>query len=171
MARLAQHSDIAPRIIIDNHGHVRLPLVVLFDRFDGRYLSREGDVEHIAALPWAQTDAVPRFDFDAVDHHGHQRWLIFEQIEFPLVHRSSSRAISVLALKSAGVMPRNTPCNFMKCSVGMDSVRSSTSRARASLWRISRFSSSLSVRILSAKISSISVPSNRSPWLSGAICG
>ena len=42
---------------------------------------------------------------------------------------------------------------------------------RASVLRISRFSSSVRVKIRNARISSISVPSNRSPGLSGAIWG
>ena len=59
----------------------------------------------------------------------------------------------------------------MNCSGGMFSVRSSIWRARSSDCRISRFSSSVMVRIRSESISSISVPSNRAPGLSGAICG
>ena len=43
--------------------------------------------------------------------------------------------------------------------------------ARSSTAAISRFSSSVSVRMRSVSISSISVPSKKSPGLSGATCG
>ena len=51
------------------------------------------------------------------------------------------------------------------------SHRSTIAAARASVPRASAFSSSVSVRTRRARISSISVASNRSPWLSGATAG
>ena len=59
----------------------------------------------------------------------------------------------------------------MRCSVGQ-AFGSFQNFARAVVGcRISRFSSSVMVMMRSARISSISVPSNKSPGLSGAICG
>ena len=56
-------------------------------------------------------------------------------------------------------------------SWGMLSTRSMMAAARGSVALASTFSSSVRVIVLRIRISSISVASNRSPGLSGAICG
>ena len=63
------------------------------------------------------------------------------------------------------------PCSRSIISGGSPSSRSIRSAARGSVARASRFSSSVSAMVRSVRISSISVASNRSPALSGAICG
>ena len=66
---------------------------------------------------------------------------------------------------------RMAPCSFSSISGGSPSSRSIRSAARGSVARASRFSSSVSAIVRSVRISSISVASNRSPALSGAISG
>lgn len=66
---------------------------------------------------------------------------------------------------------RKAPCNLINCSGASDSVRSRMPRVRSSVCRISSFSSSVMVRMRSVRISSISLLSNKSPGLSGAISG
>src|SRR6266568_4855447 len=78
---------------------------------------------------------------------------------------------SCLLPSSTGRRLRMTPCSFINCSGERASVRSRISRARSSPCRISSFSSSVNVMIRRVRISSISVPSQREPGLSGAICG
>ena len=63
------------------------------------------------------------------------------------------------------------PCSRSIISGGSPSSRSISSAARGSVARASRFSSSVSASVRSVRISSISVASNRSPALSGAISG
>ena len=59
------------------------------------------------------------------------------------------------------------PCSPSNCSRASASVRASRAPARSSTAAIAPFSSSVSVRIRSVSISSISVPSKKSPGLSG----
>ena len=66
---------------------------------------------------------------------------------------------------------RMVPCRRSHTSGGMSSQRSTIAAARGSVPRASAFSSSVRVRTRSARISSISVASQRSPSLSGAIAG
>src|SRR5680860_329303 len=66
---------------------------------------------------------------------------------------------------------RKLPCSLVSCSAVKLSVRSRSCWPRGSVAAISRFSSSVMARMRKERISSISVPSNKSPGLSGAISG
>src|SRR5580704_8267878 len=162
MTGLTKQSHILARVVIQNYADVMLPLIVLFDRFDGGNLSGERDVHHIAARARTQAHAASRRHLDSRNFQTIERRLLLEELPFPFVHWVSSLS---------GRKPRRAPCNFMNCSTGMVSVRSSIWRARSSDWLISRLSSSARVMMRNDRISSISVPSNRSPALSGAIWG
>ena len=70
-----------------------------------------------------------------------------------------------------GPIERMAPCMRSHTSGGRSSQRSTMAAARASVPRASAFSSSVRVRTRRARISSISVASNMSPWLSGATAG
>src|SRR5580658_1084152 len=160
MTGLAKQAHVLAGIVVQNHTEMLLALVILFDAFDGGDLPGEHDVHYIATFTGSQAHAASDPNLDSRNLQMIKRSLLFEKLPFPLVHALSSLS---------GRSPRSTPCNFISCSTGMDSVRSSTWRARSSDWLISRFSSSVSVMIRKERISSISVPSNRSPALSGAI--
>ena len=71
----------------------------------------------------------------------------------------------------SGRSSRMVPCSRPSTSGAMLSMRSTIAAARGSVARASAFSSSVRVRIRRARISSISVASQRSPSLSGAISG
>ena len=66
---------------------------------------------------------------------------------------------------------RIAPCRRSQISGGIASTASTTAAARGSVARASAFSSSVSTSVRRLRISSISVPSNRSVGLSGASCG
>src|SRR5580765_1189792 len=139
-----------------------IAFIVLLKSFNGGRLSGKRDIEHIAALARMQAHAVTCPDFCSRHYNVVDHCLVFQQLPFPLVHETSL---------SSGRRLRKMPCSFMSCSGGSDSVRSRIWRARSSESRISRFSSSVMVMMRKERISSISSPSNRSPALSGAICG
>src|SRR6185437_468485 len=162
MPRLPQQAHISTGIIIENHADMTLAFVILLDAFDGGNLPRQCNVHHVAALAWTQSHPASAPHFDSRNLQMIKRHLFFQQLPLPLVHRVSSLS---------GRSPRKTPCSFMNCFAGMFSVRSSMARARSSEWLISRFSSSVKVMMRRERISSISVPSNKSPALSGAIWG
>lgn len=66
---------------------------------------------------------------------------------------------------------RTAPCSRSSTSGGIDSARSITAAARASVPRASRFSCSVRAAVRRARISSISVASYMAPTLSGAMAG
>ena len=70
-----------------------------------------------------------------------------------------------------GRSERTAPCRRSQTSGGRPSHRSTIAAARGSVPRASAFSSSVRVRTRSARISSISVASQKSPALSGAMAG
>src|SRR5580692_67529 len=140
---------------------MKLALVILFDTLDRGNLARQRQVEDVAALSREQPDAGTSPDLDSTYRETFHGILVFEQLPLPLVHFESS----------TGRNPRSAPWSFMKCSCGSISVLSRMRRARSSPLRTSAFSSSVKVMMRSVSISSISVPSKRSPGLSGAISG
>ena len=163
MTGLTKHTHVPAGIVIQNNANVVLTLVILLDAFDGSGLSRRGRCplhRHRGAGEDARgclaSLRLPKFRGD--------RARVFSSRS---CHSHSFIAFS----SSTGRSPRITPCSFISCSAGKVSVRSSIWRARSSDWLISRFSSSVRVMIRKERISSISVPSNRSPALSGAIWG
>src|SRR5579864_40365 len=162
MARLAHQPDIATRIFVHYHANVELTLVILFDRLNEGCFARECNVKYVAARSGTQPDPAPGAQLPSRDMQCLDRCLGFEKLPFPFVHGVSL---------PSGWRSRSVLWSFMRCSADSPSVLSRIFRARASEYRISRFSSSVIVIMRSARISSISVPSKRSPGLSGAICG
>ena len=64
---LPQEAQIASRIVIQHYADMTLAFIVLLDALDQGDLSSEGNVEHIAALPRAQTHAIADMQFDVTD--------------------------------------------------------------------------------------------------------
>ena len=73
--------------------------------------------------------------------------------------------------RSPSPIGRISPWRLANTSGENPSIRSTMAAARGSVLRASRFSSSVSVRMRSARISSISVASHMSPGLSAATAG
>jgi len=84
-------------------------------------------------------------------------------------HGSTSGWVSVAP--ATGPIERTAPCRRSQTSGGISSHRSTIAAARRSVPRASAFSSSVRVSTRRARISSISVASQKSPALSGATAG
>src|SRR5580698_2562430 len=153
MSGLAEHAQILAGILVQHHGQMQLTFIILLDGLDDRNLSGQREIEDIATRAGTQPDTRPLLHLDARNGDALRRSFFLKKLKFPFVHR------------------RSTPCIFMNCSTGIASVRSRIWRARSSPEAISSFSSAVRVMIRSVRISSISVPSNRAPGLSGAIWG
>ena len=128
-----------------------------------RGLAVEHQVEDVAPGPRPEEDAVALLEQPAADA---------ELLDRPVdLHRAgASPARSRRLLERADLSQHAVHPHELRPGRSA-SVRSSSSRARSSDAAISRFSSSVSVRIRSESISSISVPSKKSPGLSGAMVG
>src|SRR6202011_6190628 len=162
-SRLPQEPEVVAWVLIEDNVQLDLSFVVLLDPFDRCRLAGQCDIQHVAAGPRTQPDASTGVHLDSVDRHRCDGCLVLEQMPLPLVHFVPSSC--------AGRSPRSTPCSFITCSSDRLSVRSSIRRARGSASRISHFSYSVIVSLRKTSISSISVPSKKSPGLSCAICG
>src|ERR1700678_2907784 len=135
---------------------------ILLNGFNDRNLARQRHVENIRLLFGVYANRIAHPQLDAEDAHALRRCCSFlERIPVP-VHSVPPRISR---------SPRITPCAFSNASEDRPSVRSRIFRARGSPLRISCFSVSVRVSTRSVSISSISVPSKKSPSLSGAILG
>src|SRR5579863_4752993 len=123
MPWLAEQAHILSGIVIQHHTNVMLALVILFNAFDSRGLSVEGDVHYIAARARMQAHAASRPHLNTGDIQVIDGGFLFEELPFPLVHCISSLS---------GRRFLSTPWSFINCSTGMLSVRSSIFRARSS---------------------------------------
>src|SRR5579872_1952486 len=150
---LPQQSHILTGIIFNHDRDVEFAFVVLLDRFhDGNFLC-ERHIKDIATLLGVQPDAGTCSHHCVCNTKALSGNPVFKKMPIVLVHDAS-----FLLAPS----PRMMPCSFAKCSGGSISVLSRIWRVRSSALSASFFSSSVSVRMRRAKISSISVPSKRS---------
>ena len=161
VAGLAALAEVAPRVVVDHDGELDVAVEVLVDALDQRGAAGQREVHDVAAGARAQSHAAAAPQLDAVDEHGVGR-----------------RALELLPVAAVALMAphrrdlaRQAPLRRSSSSSVSASVRSRISRARGSESRISAFSSSVRLRMLSVSSWSISPPSNRSPGLSGAIRG
>src|SRR5215469_16892607 len=118
-------------------------VVVLLNGLNFGDLSDERQIHYVGSLSRPKAHAIAALQFHPVHLHAFEKRSFFERV--PFLH-----TYSVPAARARG-------------------LRSSPSRGSAR--RISSFSASDMVRTRSVRISSISVPSKRSPGLSSAICG
>jgi hypothetical protein len=86
MPRLAHHSNVTSGIIVGHDADVKLPFVILFDRFNDRGPACQRHVENVRALARAQSDAIPDFHVSFPNPHSIERTFSLKKIPFPLVH-------------------------------------------------------------------------------------
>src|SRR5579872_6709544 len=99
MSGLAQHAEVATRVVLNYHGNMPPALVILFESFDDRNLPSQGQVENIATLAGAQADAASGRYRHAPD---------FQLLEF----RPFLEETPVQFVHGVPPMPRKVPCSF-----------------------------------------------------------
>ena len=76
MAGLAQETEVTTRIVVHDHGKMRVAFLVFFDRFNHRNFAGECEIEDVAACARFQTHTIALPDLDAVNgHHVEQRFI------------------------------------------------------------------------------------------------
>lgn len=78
MARLPQHPEIAPGIVVNYYREMRPPFIVFFDGFNDRCFTCQREVENVTACTWLQTHAIASPALDAVDTDDIEQRFIFE---------------------------------------------------------------------------------------------
>ena len=127
-----------PGIVVRHHANVKLSFVILLDRLDHRRLSRQRHIQDVAAL--ARAAAAPDLPRLLPRRQSRRALPAF----CPPAVATPTRSLRLLRRPAAA--RADVPCSFMNCSAGM-LPSAPASRARARLpSRISRFSSSVSVR-------------------------
>src|SRR6185437_394157 len=162
MSRAAQCPEILPGVVGHGDRELDAAVVVLEDLVHERGASLKCQLEDVAAgLARGQAHDAAGADDRTVDFHEvSSAALEFLPRRAVVDHRARTSPNS-----------RTAPCRRRISSSVRASVRSRISRARGSESRISRRSCSVIARMFSTSIWSISPESNRSPGLSGAICG
>src|SRR5262249_18346137 len=153
-------AQVLAGVVVHDDGEVDAAVEILLDRLDHCALSGQGQVQNVRPAARPQADAIPLTDLRSADVDALHGPALGPRV--PLRHGPPS---------PAGRRPRIAPWRPSIWSDPMPSVRASSARARSSTAAIACFSSSVSVRIRSVSISSISAPSKKSPGLSGATRG
>src|ERR1700756_330562 len=166
---LAQHSEVPPRIILDDDCQVHLVVEIALDRLYHGDFPFQSQIHDVGALLRPEAHAISSLHRDSEDCDAFER-RVFRHL-VPLHHALSFAAEFPLCAGSARDRPRIVPCVLINCSRAFCSVRSRRLRTWSSASRISCFSWSVRVITRKVSISSISVASKKSPALSGAICG
>ena len=147
MTGKAGRTEIFAGVIEQGDRHVNAILEIMFDGLDDGDLNLEREVHDIAARVRPQANM--RADGEM----------------------KTGRLAAQIPSFIEDCGARIVPCSRLNAAGASDWVRRRSARARASVAAISCFSVSVIARIRKVRISSISVPSNRSPGLSGAMAG
>ena len=90
MPGLFLQAQIAVRIAVDYHSQLKLALIVLLDRLDGRDHAGKSHVEDVASLAGTQAHAIAWLHLHASDVQAFRRRFVFEKLPLPFVHGIAS---------------------------------------------------------------------------------
>ena len=78
MTGLAQHPQVAARIIVKHYRQVRVAFVVFFNCFDHCCFARQRQIKDIATRTRFQTNTIALFEFDIANPDDIQDRLVFK---------------------------------------------------------------------------------------------